>query len=110
MGVHSTSEYILCHYLNLCNTSLNLIQSEHLKLYSWTWLSLELSIQDKDHSWNINLSYSDLTQLANEPNKRMLGFNNKLIAQLISLMHPDSNILLKNIHILKKNILFWPGT
>ena len=32
----------------------------------------------------------------------MLGFNNELIAQLSSLIHPDSNILLKNLIILQK--------
>ena len=39
------------------------------------------------------------TQLANEPNKRMLGFKNELIAQLSSLIHPDSNIQFKKLLI-----------
>ena len=46
------------------------------------------------------------TQLAKEPNKRMLGFNNEFIAQLSSLIHHDSNILLKNVKSLSKNKFF----
>ena len=46
------------------------------------------------------------TQLANEPNKRMLSFNNKLIGQLSSLRHPDSNFLLKNINFFQKQHFF----
>ena len=47
------------------------------------------------------------TQLANEPNKQMLNFNNKLIAQLSSLIHPDSDILLKKVNLSPKTAFFY---
>ena len=46
------------------------------------------------------------TQLANEPNYQMLGFNNELIAQLSSSIHPDRNIILKKVHLSPKTALF----